>query len=208
MKRMLALLLALSVLLAAVPAGARARHRTIYDAPFPQTIKVAVRESRPGGEPNPRGRILYVKTVPFDEYVMSALPGEWMPSWHENALKAGAIAVKMFAWYRVLNPIRLDGWEFHVDNTANFLAYREGIRFRRTDEAYLSTRNLAFTAPDGTIVELSFRAGHRDSPNWPYRSAQMMAQWGSQYWAEQGRNAEEILQWYYPGRSLLRIPNL
>lgn len=206
MNRIVALALILSFLMA--PAVARAQNRTIYNTPYPKTIRVAVRESLPGGEPNPRGRILYVKTVPFDEYVMNSLPGEWMPSWHENSLRAGAIAVKMYAWYRVLNPMRLDGWEFHVDNTANFLNYREGIRFSRTDEAYLSTRNLALTAPDGSIVELGFRAGYQDSPNWPYRNANMLAQWGSQYWAEQGRNAEEILQWYYPGRSLARIPNL
>lgn len=206
MKRILALALTLSIL--ATPAAALAQGRTIYNSPFPKTIRVAVRESRPGGEPNPRGRILYVKTVPFDEYVMSVLPGEWLPAWHDSSLKAGAVAVKMYAWYRVLNPTRLDGWEFHVDNTTNFLTYREGIRFSRTDQAYLSTRELAFTAPDGTIVDLGFRAGHQESPNWPYRNANLMAQWGSQYWAGQGRNVEEILQWYYPGRSLLRIPNL
>lgn len=206
MKHILALAVIAGLLL--TPAVALAQNRTIYNSPYPQTIRVAIRESRPSGEPNPRGRILYVKTVQFDEYVINSLPNEWMPSWHDNSLQAGAIAVKMFAWNKILNPTRLDGWEYHVDNTTNFQTYREGNRFSRTDQAHWSTRNLAFTAPDGTIVELNYRAGYRDNPNWQYRNANMMAQWGSQYWAEQGRNMLEILQWYYQGRSLMRIPNL
>jgi peptidoglycan hydrolase-like amidase len=193
-------------LLGAVPAYAD--HMTVFNAPYPTAIRVAIRESRPNGEPNPRGRILYVKTVPFDDYVQDSVPNEWVPSWDQEALQAGAMAVKMFAWYHVLHPTILDGWEFDVDNSTNFQTYREGNRFQSTNEAHWRVRNLGYALPDGTIVELNYRAGYEENPNWQYRNAQMMAQWGSQYWARQGWNMLRILQWYFEGRQLHQIPGL
>lgn len=205
-KRLCSLLLCLSVLLG--PTAAFAEHRSIYNTPYPQSIRVAIREARPNGDPNPRGRIIYVKTVGFDDYVVNSLPNEWVPSWEQESLQAGAMAVKMFAWYKVLHPIKLDGWEFDLDNTTNFQTYREGNRFKESDEAHWRVRNLAYTMPDGTIVELNYRAGIERNPNWQYRNANMMAQWGSKYWAERGQNMLQILQWYFQGRAMNRIPNL
>jgi len=190
------------------PSAAQAEHMTVWVAPYPTSIRVAIREARPDGDPNPRGRIIYVKTVPFDQYVYDSLPNEWMPSWNQESLQSGAMAVKMFAWYKILHPTTLDGWTFDLDNTTNFQTYREGNRFAATTEAHDRVRDLAFTAADGTIVELNYRAGIREDPNWQYRNANMMAQWGSQYWAIRDYNMLRILQWYYVGRTLHRIPEL
>lgn len=44
-----------------------------------------------------------VKTLGFDEYTKCVLPNEWIPSWDEKALKAGAIAIKTYAWYNAEN---------------------------------------------------------------------------------------------------------
>lgn len=206
MKRILSLLVSMAVLLSSTVAFAE--HRTIYDTPYPTAVRVAIRESRPDGEPDPRGRILYVKEVPFDDYVVNSLPNEWVPSWQMESLRAGAMAVKMFAWYKLLHPITLDGWDFDLDNTTNFQTYREGNRFDETDAAHQQIRNQAYTLPDGTIVELNYRAGYERDPNWQYRNANMMAQWGSQYWAEQGYDMLRIMQWYYQGPVLQRIPGL
>lgn len=206
-KRILLLISLLALVL--VPTTAFADHETIYNVPYPTSIRVAIRESRPNGEPNPRGRIIYVKVVPFDTYVINSLPNEWVPSWSQESLQAGAMAVKMFAWYKVLHPMKLDGWEYDLDNTTNFQTYREGNRFAATDQAYNRVRNLAFTRPDGTIVELNYRAGYQGGPNWEYRNANMMSQWGSFWLAKnEGRNMLGILQWFYQGRTLHRIPNL
>lgn len=206
MRRILSAMMGLALLLYAVPA--RADHLTIYQTPYPSAIRVAIREARPNGDPNPRGRIIYVKTVNFDDYVIDSLPNEWIPGWSQESLQSGAMGVKMFAWYKVLHPVTIDGWEFDVDNTTNFQTYREGNRFGATDEAHQRVRDLAFTLPDGTIVELNYRAGVENDPNWRYRNANMMAQWGSEYWARQGYNMLRILQWYYQGRTLHRIPEL
>jgi peptidoglycan hydrolase-like amidase len=192
-----------------IPGGAGAQEKkTIYNSPFPATIRVAIRETPAGGEPNPWGRILYVTEVPFDEYILDSLPHEWGPDWKPSSLDAGAIAVKMFAWYKILNPTTLDGWTFDVDNTTNFQTYLPGDRYAASNEAAQRTRNSAFTMPDGEIVELNYRAGYQGAPNWEYRNANMMSQWGSQYWAEQNYTPLQILQWYFEGRSYLQIPNV
>ncbi|MDB4893822.1 MAG: hypothetical protein JWN15_84 [Firmicutes bacterium] len=206
LKRILSLVTLFTLLLGTTTAFAE--HRTVFDTPYPRTIRVAIRESRAAGEPNPRGRILYVKAVDFDTYVFNSLPNEWVPSWQQEALQSGAMAVKMFAWYRVLHPTRLDGWDFDLDNTTNFQTYREGNRYRETDQAHLRIRNLAYAMPNGTIVELNYRAGYRGGPNWEYRNANLLSQWGTQYWGERGRNMLQILQWYYQGRTLHPIPQV
>jgi peptidoglycan hydrolase-like amidase len=206
MKR--SLLIAVMLLVLLPTTSVFAEHLTIYQTPYPTSVRVAIREARPSGEPNPRGRIIYVKTVNFDDYVVNSLPNEWMPGWLEDSLQSGAMTVKMFAWYKVLHPVTIDGWDFDLDNTTNFQTYREGNRFAATDEAHSRVRDLAFTLPDGTIAELNYRAGYENDANWQYRNANMLAQWGSQYWAEQGFNMLRILEWYYQGRALHRIPDL
>jgi len=177
-------------------------------AGFPSIIRVGIRENNASGEPDPRGRIIYVTNVNFDEYCRCVLPNEWFPSWPLASLEAGAIAVKMFAWYHQLHPVTLDGFTFDVDNTVNFQTYRAESEQDQTDSAYYNTRNLAYVKPDKEIFELNYRAGYQDSPNWQYRNAQKMAQWGTQYLATQGMTPLQILEFYYTGRMLTTIPGV
>jgi peptidoglycan hydrolase-like amidase len=183
------------------PAEAQARY-TIDTTPEPATIRIAIRENNPSGEPDPRGRIVWVQTIPFQQYVEDVLPNEWMPSWDPEALKAGAMAIKMFAWYHHLNPVTISGFTFDVDNTTNFQTFRYFSREPDTNQAINSITKYAYVKPDGEIFELNYRAGIQNDPNWQYRNAQKMAQWGTQYWATQGRSYVQILQFYYENRAL------
>ncbi|RIV28722.1 hypothetical protein D2Q93_01625 [Alicyclobacillaceae bacterium I2511] len=180
--------------------------QTVFNTAPPAAIRVAIRENNPSGEPDPRGRIVWVQTVPFEEYCKDVLPNEWMPSWSSESLKAGAIAVKMFSWYHHLHPVTIGGFTFDVDNTTNFQVFRYLSGQVDTNQAVEAVRRLAFTLPNGDIMELNYRAGYRNNPNWQYRNAQKMAQWGSEYWAERGRSYLQILQFYYMDRSLLQVP--
>lgn len=188
------------------PGQAAAKKHFLKTTPYPKAIRVAVRENNPWGHPDPRGRILYVKTYRFDDYLQNVLPNEWLPSWEDNSLRAGAIATKMFAWYHHLNPIKQSGFTFDVDNTVNFQAFVERTNQPETDAALKGTGHLAYVKKDGEIFELNYRAGYQGTPNAQYRNAQKMSQWGSQYWAERGKSPIEILQYYYEGRLLTRIP--
>jgi peptidoglycan hydrolase-like amidase len=189
-------------------AAAQAGSPKIGQVGFPSTIRVAIRETNAFGEPDPRGRILYVRAVPFDQYCKDVLPNEWFPSWRPAALESGAIAVKMFGWYNTLHPKTIGGQTFDVDNTVNFQTYLEQSDQDQTDRAYYVTRNLGYVKPDQSIEELNYRAGYENSPNWQYRNAQKMAQWGTQYWALQGKTPLEILNFYYTGRALVAIPGV
>lgn len=189
--------------IAAPPATAT---QTVFNTPTPSAIQVAIRENNPNGEPDPRGRIVWVQTVPFEEYCKDVLPNEWMPSWSPESLKAGAMAVKMFAWYHHLHPITIGGLTFDVDNTTNFQSFRYLSGQVDTNQAVEAIRPLAFTLPSGDIMELNYRAGYRNNPNWQYRNAQKMSQWGSEYWAQRGRTYLQILQFYYMDRSLFQVP--
>lgn len=191
-----------------VPAPAQVRPKTLAEVRYPSVIRVAIRESRPGGEPDPRGRITWVKTVNFDEYQRDVLPNEWLPSWNLESLKAGAVAVKMFAWYHTLYPTVADGFRYEVDNSVNFQTYREGRRHQATNQAVTLVRRQAYVENDGVIAPTYYRAGRPRDPNWQYRNRNKMAQWGSHYWAERGQTYIQILQWYYQGKILVPIPGL
>lgn len=178
---------------------------SIYNTSPPSTVRVGIRSLNPSGEADPRGRIIWVQTVPFEQYVEDVLPNEWVPSWGEESLKAGAMAIKMFAWYHHLHPVTVDGFTFDVDNTVNFQAFRYYSRQTETTRAVQFIRKYAYVKPNGEIIELNYRAGTQDDPNWQYRNAEKMAQWGSEYWATRGRTYLQILQFYYANRALRSI---
>lgn len=178
---------------------------TIYNTNLPSVIRVAIREHNASGEPDPRGRIIYVQTVPFMQYCEDVLPNEWFPSWRPASLQAGAMAIKMFAWYHHLHPVSIDGFTFDVDDTTNFQQFRAMSNQPTTDAAFNSIANEAYTKPNGEIIELNYRAGLPNNPNWEYRNAQKMAQWGSEYWAKKGQTFSQILQFYYQNRGLYKI---
>jgi len=179
--------------------------QTVDNTSLPSVIRVAIRGLNPSGEPDPRGRILWVQTLPFEQYCQDVLPNEWVPSWDIESLKAGAMAIKMFAWYHHLHPVTVDGFTFDVDNTVNFQHFRYFSRQPDTNAAFNAIRRYVYVKPSGEIIELNYRAGIRDDPNWEYRNAQKMSQWGSEYWAMKGRTYEQILQFYYLNRGLRSI---
>lgn len=179
--------------------------QTIYNTSVPSVIRVAIRENNSSGEPDPRGRITYVQSVPFLRYCEDVLPNEWFPSWQPESLKAGAMAVKMFAWYHHLHPVTIDGFTFDVDNTTNFQHFRFMSSQPTTNAAFAAIAKEAYTKPNGEIIELNYRAGIENNPNWEYRNAQKMSQWGSEYWAVKGQTFTQILQFYYQNRGLYKI---
>ncbi len=178
-----------------------AQVHTIYNTKMPSVIRVAVRENN-----DPRGRILWVQTLGFQEYCEDVLPNEWMPSWERESLRAGAMAIKMFGWFHSMHPVTIDGQTFDVDNTVNFQEFKYKSGTFETNQAIRELWPYAYTSSSGEIIELDYRAGIPRNPNWEYRGADRMAQWGSQYWAARRRTYLSILQFYYTDLGLNRIP--
>ena len=71
----------------------------------PATIKVARRF--PANDPS--GVIVGVDTVDFRTYCVRVLSHEWAPpsAFSDEALHAGALAVKDYAWYWATHPTKL-----------------------------------------------------------------------------------------------------
>lgn len=175
--------------------------QTIYNTTRPSVIRVAIRQNN-----NPYGQILWVQTVGFEEYCSDVLANEWMSSWNQQALYAGAVAVKMFAWHHTLHPVTIGNWTFDVDNTTNFQEYKFMTSTPETDAAVQNTWNLAYTPSTGEVLSLDYRAGTPNNPNWAFVGSEMMAQWGSEYWATIGKlDYTQILNLFYPGRALQGI---
>lgn len=197
------LLMSMPVLsLACLPGRAHAQTvNTIYNTAVPSVIRVAIRPLN-----NPRGPILWVQTVGFQNYCEDVLPNEWMPSWDAETLRAGAVAVKMFGWYHTLHPVTMDGWTFDVDNTTNFQEYNYQSGTYPTNTAIRDTWRTVYVPSTGEITELDYRAGIANEVNWPFLGTNIMSQWGSQYWGSVGRlTYPSILAMYYTGRQIRGI---
>ncbi|QQE81080.1 SpoIID/LytB domain-containing protein [Alicyclobacillus sp. SO9] len=168
--------------------------KTIDNTKYPNRIRVAIRANN-----NPSGKILYVQTVSFKSYCKDVLPNEWMPGWNQNALRAGAIAVKMFGWYHTLHPVTESGKTFDVDNTTNFQEYKYKTATPATNRAVDATWNLVYVPANKEIKKLEYRAGIPNNPNWSFVGADLMSQWGSQYWGTTGKKKYlPILGLFYP----------
>lgn len=191
----------LDCLVTATTETAKAQTQTIANTGYPAVIRVAIRAYN-----NPVGPILYVQTLGFQEYCEDVLPNEWFPSWNVESLKAGAIAVKMFAWYHTLHPVTTDGFTYDVDNTDNFQQFKYLSGHPVTNQAIQETWNTVFVPPGGEIKQLDYRAGFPNRENRAFLESGVMAQWGSEYWGRVAKiNFLNILNLYYPSYSVQYI---
>jgi hypothetical protein len=145
----------------------------------PPTIRVAItgytgcQAWLDAGQP-----VIRVDTIDFREYVKNVLPNEWLASWGNDApdsLRAGAMAVKMFAW-RLVNV----GWRSYlsgnpdvVDNTCDQV-YRQNTADTRTNAAVDLTWFYRMRK-NGQVIEIHYVAMDCP-PEW-----RCMSQWGSLY---------------------------
>jgi hypothetical protein len=165
----------------------------------PATIKVYVPSA-----------ITKIQTIPFQTYVENVLPNEWVPSWDGDALKAGAVAVKSYAWYWVThfggylngNPKTC----FDVTDDANFQVYAANSATSRTTAAVLASWPVTARV-GGRVLETFYRA-YLDSSSeacGALADGTTMSQWGTQNCneASTGNKYNVILaRYYYPGLQL------
>lgn len=154
---------------------------------MPETIPVAI-TGHADCRDNLPSTTYPVIEVDFKEYVKGVLPNEWYPTWNPEALKAGAVAVKMFAismverrgyvwdcnWSQVYNPAkRMEATDKAVDDTWDYILLKDGEVFTTYYDDYQWTCYIR-----GAMYNC-------------------MGQWETQYDAEEGMNFEEILTKYY-----------
>ena len=141
-----------------------------------------------------------IEIVDFKTYVKNVLPNEWIAIWDMEALRAGAMAVKTYAWYWIINR-KYPGQGFDIKDTTADQVYKPGSSHPRTDRAVEETWHLVMTR--GKQI---FQAQYFDgTPGLPETCsvktgrcyAGRMSQWGTQHWARQGRDWQWIFRYYY-----------
>ena len=133
-------------------------------------------------------------TVSFSDYVKNVASSEIYPTWDENALRANILAIVSFALNRVYTEFyRSRGYDYDITNSTaydqyfvNGRSYFENVS-RLVDELFNDyLRRPGFVEPlaakfcNGTTV-----------------TCEGLSQWGSENLAQQGYNANQILQSYY-----------
>lgn len=140
--------------------------------------------------------IVKVVEMPFADYVKQVLPNEWPNAWHAESLKAGAVAVKNFGWWKITlrgTPWQRPGGADVVNNTCDQY-FVEGSYRPTTDAAVDQTWGWRLSR-NNRIIATNFldRSWRCDDYGWP----DCMGQWDSKELAEQGMPFDQILHYFY-----------
>lgn len=140
-----------------------------------------------------------VDVVPFRSYVENVLPNEWVSSWSPASLRAGAIAVKSFAWFWVNHSayrISPGGQCYDVTDDTRSQVYRPGSATAVTNAAVEATWGTRLTR-GGAVLKAHYCSTSTACGAWV--DGDWMSQHGSQDLARRGVGHAEILRHYYRG---------
>lgn len=173
---------------------------------LPATIRIY----RRGAENNScQGR---VDVIPLEEYVRGVVPHEWIASWHQESLNAGAVAARGYAVSWIFRGGKYDCAD--LDDTTRSQVYRED-RDARGDAAVEATRGQVIHR-NGEFVTSEYSAENGDPTEFgvvePLCSGRArnghgrgMCQWGTQRWATQrNQNYVWMVEHYYPNATVTR----
>ena len=131
-----------------------------------------------------------VEEHPLEEYVKGVIPREWLPSWHPESLRAGAIAARSYGSSHALSGGR---WACaDVDDGTVTQVYRDD-RYQATDEAVDATASMAVMRGE-SVVRAEYSAENSDPTAFDvsdptctgealHGHGRGMCQWGTQRWA-------------------------
>lgn len=128
--------------------------------------------------------------LPREEYVKGVIPHEWFPSWHPEALRAGAIAARTYAVRWAQRGGRWDCAD--VDDGTVTQVYRDD-RSDTTNAAVDATAGQV-VARDGAVISTEYSAENSDPTEFGvaeptctgtdrFGHGRGMCQWGTHRWA-------------------------
>jgi peptidoglycan hydrolase-like amidase len=152
-----------------------------------------------------------LETVRFKAYARNVLSREWIPSWTRKSLRAGALAVKHYAWYQVLHwrgGTNADGECFDVrDDTADQVYDPSRPTYPRAAAAVRATWATR-VLKDGEIFPTYYNAGRRGEACGANATGWRMFQWGTQACGRAGTSSAQImLTYYFPGVTVSTAPD-
>ncbi len=133
------------------------------------------------------------KSIDFYYYVKNVLPNEWIVgSWSFEAVKAGAMAVKMYGWYYTKYP-KWSRYNADVMDNTNDQVFRVGSEHWRGTAAVNAVGGIGIRKRWGIFVTHYYAGSYSPAG----RHSGWMSQWGSKYLADHGYNWKQILDYYY-----------
>jgi hypothetical protein len=121
------------------------------DAPLPATIRVRVT-----GYPHcDISRPYTVEVIDFKEYAKHVLPNEWVNTWPWESLRAGAMAVKMYAWSYIAVGGKWPDADVY-DSTCDQV-YNPAVSYASTNQSVDFTWNWRLTRGD-SLLRTFYRA--------------------------------------------------
>ncbi len=137
----------------------------------------------------------------FAFYLTHVLPDEWIASWDADALGAGAIAAKTYAWYRTKPGHAYSGGSGCADlqDTTADQVFDPTWSNAATDQAVYATLG-SILWKDGDIFLSQYYAGAKGDPCAPVEGeyAGRMSQWGTETCATESVLWPDIVTTFYP----------
>jgi hypothetical protein len=162
------------------------------------------------------GNCPHACTMDLEEYVRRGLPNEWIASWQQDALAAGAVAYRSYGAWHVFNPPSHGAYDLcssaccqvnapgtHA-NTNAAVAATAGLTLIRNEQVfrseYSAQNNCLFGQMSCSNTDLSCGNGFVGSPlwDWPcladpvgldrdcFGHGRGMSQWGNHFWTLEG----------------------
>jgi hypothetical protein len=150
-----------------------------------------------------------VDTVDFRAYVKNVLSREWISSWTTESLRAGALAVKNYAWYYVVHwrgYVSAAGQCFHVFDTTRDQHYDPSRPTYASMAAAVDATWGTLATKNGRLFATYYNAGGWNEPCGANANGWQMFQWGSQGCGLIGKSAAEIMAIYYWGSVVSAAP--
>ena len=151
-----------------------------------------------------------VATVDFESYVKVVMPAEWPSAWPMESLRAGAIAIKQYAWYYAIHYRGGTGTGgcYDVSDNANDQVYSPEKQTPAAThiQAVESTWAESITK-NGSFILTGYRSGN-DVSCGADADGSHLYQKSARRCALDGKTGEEILRVYFdPGFAIYPLPD-
>jgi hypothetical protein len=133
-----------------------------------------------------------VRWVDFRQYLKNVLPNEWPASWARESLRAGAVAVKMYAWSLIARGGKWPDADVY-DSTCDQV-YRPSIAYASTNAAVDDTLHWRLTRSN-QLFTTYYRAYASQCP--ASLVGNCLGQWDSKARADSGQLYPQILSEFY-----------
>ena len=151
-----------------------------------------------------------VETVDFMTYVKVVMPAEWPSTWSQEVFRAGAVAIKQYAWYYTMHyrggtgtggcyDVRDDSWDQVYSPTRT--------QYANQIQAVESTWSESITK-GGAFVFTGYRPGTNVACGTDAHTlgGNYLMQRSALNCATDGKTGEEILQIYYGPGLVIQVP--